>query len=190
MESASRGRPAGQRNWLPLIRYSHIVSSAVREILETDPLEQAGGAGITARQLHLLEFIALAGHHIDDVAKFLRITPPAATKAVDKLERRGLIVRTACAGDRRVTILACSEEGLQLVARYRSLQQETLATAMGAFDDDEISRFAGILERYALALISADGRSDAPCLRCSGYYDRDCPLQYTQRGCAYRSAAP
>jgi DNA-binding MarR family transcriptional regulator len=190
MESASHGRFAGQRNWLPLIRYSHIVSSAVREILESDPLEQAGGAGMTARQLHLLEFIALAGHHIDDVAKFLRVTPPAATKAVDKLERRGLVLRNACAGDRRVTLLTCSDEGLRLVARYRSLQQEALATTMGGVDEEEISRLAGILERYALALISADGRSDAPCIRCSGYYDRDCPLQYSQRGCAYRSAAP
>lgn len=190
MESAGQGRIAGQRNWLPLIRYSHIVSSAVREILESDPLEQAGGTGMTARQLHLLEFIALAGHHIDDVAKFLRVTPPAATKAVDKLEQRGLVVRSGCTGDRRVTLLACSEDGLRLVERYRALQQETLATAMGTFGEEEIAGLAGLLERYALALISADGRSDALCLRCSGYYDRECPLQYTQRGCAYRSVAP
>jgi DNA-binding MarR family transcriptional regulator len=185
MASADHAGVAGKRNWLPLIRYSHIVSSAVREILESDPLDQAGGAGMTPRQFHLLEFIALAGHHIDDVAKFLRVSPPAATKAVDKLERRGLVVRGGCAGDRRLTLLACSDEGHQLVARYRTLQQETLASAMAGFDHDELSGLAAMLERYSLALISAESNADGLCLRCSGYYDRDCPLQYTQRGCAY-----
>jgi len=185
--SADHAVIADQRNWHSLIRYSHIVSSAVRDILESDPLQQEGGAGMTPRQLQLLELIAVAGHHLDDVAKFLRVSPPAATKAVDKLERRGLVVRSGCAGDRRLTILTCSEKGLQLVARYRAAQQETLATAMGGFGDEELRGLAQMLERYSIALVSAETHSDGPCLRCSGYYDRDCPLQHTQRGCAYIS---
>jgi len=173
------------RNWRPLIRYSHIVSSAVRDVLESEPLEHAGGAGMTPRQLHLLEFIAIEGHHIDDVAKFLRITPPAATKAVDKLEGRGLVVRCASADDRRLTVLMCSENGLLLVDRYRDLQQQTLAAAMSELTDEDLNGLEGLLERYSLALIGAENRGDGPCLRCSGYYDRDCPLRFTQRGCAY-----
>ena len=173
---------SSQGSWVPLIRYSHIVSSAVRDLLEAEPLEQAGGAGMTPRQFQLLEFIALSGHHVDDVARFLRISPPAATKAVDKLERRGLVVRSTCSGDRRLTLLACSERGQQLVERYRALQMETLAAAMGIADRDEI---ASALERFARALIQLDTNAEGPCLRCSGYYDRDCPLQHTQRGCAY-----
>lgn len=174
-----------QRNWRPLIRYSHIVSSAVHDVLESEPLEQAGGTGMTVRQFHLLEFIAVERHHIDEVAKFLRVTPPAATKAVDKLEKRGLVVRGACAGDRRLTLLACSDAGLRLVARYRALQQETLAAALSDFADEEISGLAGLLERYSRALVAAETRADGPCLRCSGYFDPDCPLRFTQRGCAY-----
>jgi len=170
------------RSWAPLIRYSHIVSSVVRDILEAEPLEQAGGAGMTPRQFQLLEFIGLSGHHVDDVARFLRVSPPAATKAVDKLERRGLVVRSSCAGDRRLTLLTCSDRGRELVDRYRKLQMETLAAAMGGLDREEI---AGALERFARALIQLDATADGPCLRCSGYYDRDCPLQHTQRGCAY-----
>ena len=173
---------AAQSSWIPLIRYSHIVSSAVRDILEAEPLQHAGGTGMTPRQFQLLEFIALAGHHIDDVARFLRISPPAATRAVDKLERRGLVVRSGCAGDRRVTLLACSDRGQQLVERYRALQQETIAAAMAGVDRDAI---AAALESYARALVAAEITTEGPCLRCSGYYDRDCPLQFTARGCAY-----
>lgn len=188
MASADPAILARSPKWLPLIRYSHIVSSVVREILEADPLVQAGGAGVTPRQLQLLEFIAVAGHRIDDVAKFLRVSPPAATKAVDKLERRGLVARTGCAGDRRVRLLECSPEGLELVTRYRALQQETLAGALGGFADEELSRLAALLERYSRALISAETRGDGLCLRCSGYYDPDCPLQFSQHGCAYAAS--
>lgn len=187
MASADIAGVAGQRKWLPLIRYSHILSSVVREVLETEPLDDAGGSGMTPRQFQLLEFIALSGPHIDDVAKFLRVGPPAATRAVDKLERRGLVARGGCAGDRRVTLLACSDKGKELVERYRALQQETLATAVASFEEEELARLTGMLERYAIALASADGEGGALCLRCSGYYDRDCPLQYSQRGCAYAS---
>lgn len=186
MASADPAGIARHPRWLPLIRYSHIVSSVVRQVLESDPLVQAGGDGMTPRQLHLLEFLAVADHHVDDVAKFLRVTPPAATKAVDQLERRGLVTRSGWAGDRRVTLLTCSEAGLRLVERYREIQLQTLATAMGAFDDSELAGLAGMLERYALALTSADLEGGL-CLRCSGYYDRDCPLQHSQRGCAYVS---
>ena len=123
--------------WLPLIRSSRIVSTAVDEILERDPLRAAGGEQMTHRQLELLEFINHSGHHIDDVAKFLGISPPAATKAVDKLEQRGLA----------------------LVDRYHALQQQALALALTGFGDQEIAGLTDLLERYALALIST--RKDA-----------------------------
>ena len=145
--------------WLPLIRSSRIVSTAVDEILERDPLRAAGGEQMTHRQLELLEFINHSGHHIDDVAKFLGISPPAATKAVDKLEQRGLVQRVASNTDRRLTLLTCSDAGLALVDRYHALQQQALALALTWFGDQEIAGLTDLLERYALALIST--RKDA-----------------------------
>jgi DNA-binding MarR family transcriptional regulator len=184
----NRSRTATQRNLTPLIRFSHIISSAVRQILEEDALREAGGDRMTPRQLHLLEFIAGSGHHIDDVAKFLRVTPPAATKAVDRLEAFGLVSRSGCPGDRRLTLLTCTEAGTMLVARYRALQNETVTTALAMFTSEEIEAMTSMLERYSTALIAADARGAELCLRCSGYYDKDCPLQHSQRGCAYTTA--
>ena len=143
-----------QRRWLPLVRTSHLVSSAIGEVLEREPLHQAGGEGMTVRQLQLLEFIGGAVHHIDDVARFLGVTPPAATKAVDKLEALGLVTRASWAADRRLTLLTCSEAGELLVARIRWRQQQTLARAMEGFTDREIDELAQLLERYALALMA------------------------------------
>ncbi len=173
---------------LPLIRYSHIFSSAVREVLELALLREAGAESLTPRQMHLLEFIAMAGHHIDEVARFLGVTPPAATKAVDVLETRGLVARKGHDTDRRVTMLVCSDSGRSLLERYHSLEQTKLEEVLAAFTDDETARLGDLLERYALALIQSVPNSNAICLRCSGHYDSGCPLQFNEPGCAFQVA--
>ena len=186
MASASQAGFNGQPNWLRLLRYSHIFSAVVREVLEQDPLIAAAGRDMTPRQFHLLEFISGAPHNIDDVARFLGVTPPAATRAVDKLERRGLILRSGCDADRRVTLVACSDSGRALVRRYRQLQEETIASALGALGTSELEDLALLLEHSSVALAGADTRGASVCLRCSGLYDSECPLQRSQRGCAYQ----
>ena len=174
--------PAGQ---LPLIRYSHIFSAAVGEFLESKIVDHE--ERLTPRQLRLLRFIDLARHHIDDVAKFLGITAPAATKAVDQLERRGLVSRMASGDDRRLRVLACSDKGKRLVADYRSLEIERVGAILSQFSDGEVSELARLLERYSLALIAsqADG-ADTPCLRCAGYFDADCPVRFVHSTCPYQ----
>ena len=173
---------------LPLIRYSHIFSSAVREVLELSLLREAGADSLTPRQMQLLEFIAMAAHHIDEVAKFLGVTPPAATKAVDALETRGLVARKSHDTDRRVTMLACSESGRKLVERYHALEHDKLESVLAGFSDDDTARLGDLLERYALALINSAPNSNAICLRCSGHYDPGCPLQFNEPGCAFQVA--
>lgn len=170
---------------LPLLHHSHLFSSAVRDILELSLLHEAAGDEITARQLRILQFVAPAGHHIDDVARFLGVTPPAATKAIDQLERCGLVERIASPRDRRLTILACTDRGRRLVARYRALVRERVSDALHDFTDEEVSDLTLLLERYALALLGNDHLRATLCLRCSGWYDRDCALQYRPGGCAW-----
>lgn len=172
----------------PLIRYSHIFSAAVREVLEIALLREVGANGVTPRQLHLLEFIGMNSHHIDEVAKFLGVTPPAATKAVDVLERHGLVLRKAHDTDRRVTMLGCSEAGTSLVERYHAVEQERLERILQGFTEKEAEQLTDLLERYALALIKSVPNSGAVCLRCSGHYDSGCPLQFVEPGCAFETA--
>lgn len=181
---AARGDPSTNR--LPLIRFSHIFASAVREILEVKLLRDLSDDPITPRQLDLLRFIDLEDHHIDDIAKFLDVTAPAATKAVDQLERRGLVSRINRHGDRRVRDLCCSEKGKALLARCRTTEQERIDRILAPFTDDEIASLTLLLERYALALISSDPVRQLPCLRCSGYFDPNCALQLIHSRCPYQ----
>jgi len=176
--------PAGQ---LPLIRYSHIFSSAVRDFLEIKLLRAVTDEHVTPRQLQLLRYIDLDHHHhVDDVAKFLEISAPAATKAVDVLERRSLVARSSSGDDRRLRVLSCSEKGKQLLARYRSLEAERVGAVLTRFSEGDIADLTRLLERYSLALIEAENSSGMSCFRCAGYFDSECPVQFVHSNCPYQ----
>ena len=170
----------------PLIRYSHIFSSAIHDFLEVRLLRSMNDGGITPRQLRLLRYIDLEHHHVDDVAKFLEVTGPAATRAIDVLESRGLVVRTSSDGDRRLKVLSCSDKGRELLARYRALEAERVDAILNQFSEEDITRFASLLERYAIALIEAEVSNGMSCFRCAGYFDSECPVQFVHANCPYQ----
>ncbi len=171
-----------RRNRLALIRYSHIVSSAVRDLLERAPFEAAGGAGLTMRQIDLLEFVAITDRSVDAIAGFMHVTPSAAARSVSPLERHGLVAHRSENEDG--SVLACTPKGRNLLARYRTLQEEALSAAVESFGDDELDEVTRVLERWSLALMAIGEKAAGPCLRCGGFYDADCLLQRT-RACAF-----
>ena len=172
-----------------LVRYSHIFSSAVREILEIKLLHEIGGNDLSLPQFHLLKLISLNGkHQIGQIADFLGVSPPAATKNIDKLERLGLLMRTPCEEDRRAILIASSQKGRQLVDRYELLKKRRLEAVFDTFGADELEQLIFLLERFSLALIAAEGDCEGLCLRCSAYFDESCPIQHLHKGCPYRKA--
>ena len=114
------------------------------------------------------------------------VTPPAATKNIDKLERLGFVDRTPSETDRRATLVTSSAKGRQLVDRYEELKQERLEPVLAAFSHDELSLLESMLERFSLALLGSENGSDGLCLRCSAYYDDHCPVQHLHDGCPYQ----
>jgi len=177
--------------WSSLVRYSHIFSSAVREILERQILHDVSGNGLTVPQLHLLQFIALGDkqHQMYDVADFLGVSTAAATKNVDKLERLGLVTRRRFRVDHRVTLLSVSKQGRRLIERYVDVEREKLAPIFQRFRSGELRELARLLERCSLELIRAEGDRDATCLRCSAHYDERCGVAHLHAGCPYRNSS-
>lgn len=178
---------AGNGNLFELLRYSHVFASVVREFLELKLLHEVCSDPLTLSQFHLLKLISLNGRHqVGQVAEFLGVSPPAATKNIDKLERLGLVVRAPSAGDRRATLLESSRKGRQLVAQYEALKEERLEPVLAAFTDKELRLLTRLLERFSLTLIRAEAADEGLCLRCSAYYDENCPIPHLQDGCPYQ----
>ena len=136
--------------------------------------------------------MALNGQsHVGEVADFLGISAPAATRNTDKLERLGLIDRRPSKDDRRATLLTVSARGRALVGGYDQLLDRRLGTALEDFGTAETDRLSDLLERFFTSLLKgeASGTSRRFCLRCAAYLDGACPVGRLSGGCPYQGSS-
>jgi len=172
------------------LRDCHIFSSATREALEALPLREASELPLTIAQIRLLKLLVADGRHrLGAIAGFLGVSPPAATKSIDKLERLGLVVRTAAQGDRRAKLLCVSPKGRRLVQRYEERKTARLSPIVDALQPGEMQRFAELVERLALALLKTADRGRLYCLRCAAYIESGCPVSKILSACPFERDA-
>lgn len=178
-----------ERRQSRLLRHSHIFASVMREVLEVKFLREVTPYTLTLSHFHLLKVITINGdHQVGEVATFLGVSPPAATKSIDKLERLGLIVRTPSKGDRRATMLSPSAKGRRLVQKYEELKAERLSPVLAEFKREEQDLLADLLERFSLSVIRREESSGGLCLRCAAYRDVDCAVGLLRGGCPYQKS--
>lgn len=173
-----------ERRRAHFLRYSHIFASVVREILEAKFLEEITPHFLTPAQFHLLKMMALnGGHQVSEVAVFLGVSTPAATKSLDKLERLGFILRGPSKDDRRATLITPSAKGRRLVQEYEVLLAERLAPVLEKFGPKELDRLVRVMRRFSLSMIRREDPGDGPCLWCAAYCEENCPVSQIRGDC-------
>src|SRR3989442_2555288 len=77
---------------------------------------EARAVGVSPEQVSLLVAIKYApGIGLRELADRERVSPPAMTKHVDRLERDGLVARTPSAADRRRVGVSLTDEGQRVL---------------------------------------------------------------------------
>jgi DNA-binding MarR family transcriptional regulator len=103
--------------------------------------------GITSRQVTLLWLIRVnPGLSLRELAAEERISAPALSGHVDRLEKAGLIERARDEDDRRRVGLALTEEGERLMKRVRARRTTWLAERLKGLDDDELAAIEAAIE--------------------------------------------
>ena len=103
--------------------------------------------GVTSRQITLLWLIRRnPGLSLRELATEERISPPALSGHVDRLEKAGLITRVRDEGDRRRVDLTLTDEGERLLKRVRARRTTWLADRLRGLDDDEIGVIEAAIE--------------------------------------------
>ena len=111
--------------------------------------EELGGE-LTLPQYRLLRMIAKArADRVRDVATFLGATTPAASKAVARLARRGLVERVGAPNDRRVWRLRLTPRGRRLLQRHQAVHREVLGRLFGRCKPDSLERAVNMLEKLS-----------------------------------------
>ena len=126
------------------------VADALRPVLLRVGRElrrEARAEGISPEQVGLLVAIKYApGVGVRDLAARERISPPAMTKHVDRLERDGLVVRTPSADDKRRIGLTLTDEGQRTLRRVRSRRTAWLASRLRGLSAEELAAVEAAVE--------------------------------------------
>ena len=108
---------------------------------------EARELGISPEQVSLLVAIKYApGIGVRELAAKERVSPPALSNHVDRLERDGLVSRTPSASDRRRVGLALTDEGQRMLRRVRSRRTAWLASRLGDLSPEELDAVEAAVE--------------------------------------------
>jgi DNA-binding MarR family transcriptional regulator len=95
-----------------LYAYSTVVPTLDRELV--------GAQGLSLNQFEVLTWLARAGRRglrMSDLASRVILSPSGVTRAVDQLERRGLVARCVFEGDKRGYLATLTAEGRALLRK-------------------------------------------------------------------------
>lgn len=133
---------------------------ALRRILratETYARDLAQSAGLTAGQFRALQLIAERGHcTATEVSHRMIVSQATVTALVDKLVRKGLVVREKSSTDRRQTNITLTELGRATVDNAPDPLQQQFVKKFESMEDWEQSMVVASLERVAAMLNATD----------------------------------
>ncbi len=108
---------------------------------------EAREVGISPTQVSLLVAIKYTpGVGVRELAAQERVSPPAMSNHVDRLERDGLVSRTPSTSDRRRVGLRLTDEGQRVLRRVRSRRTAWLATRLGGLSAEELDAVEAAVE--------------------------------------------
>ena len=166
---------------------AQVFASSVNNVIEERLLRQVGPRQLTFSQFKLLKLLAQTdAQTIGDVAAFLGVSNPAASKAVDKLVRRGLLVRNEAQADRRATELSLTESSRRVLAAYDAAKNRKLAGVFRQFSPDDLRRTSELLDQLSAGIVDHTAQAEDLCLQCGIYYRKKCLVrQLVRRNCFY-----
>ena len=183
---AADSSPSGA-GFYRFLRYGHILSSLLREFLESSFLDQLTPYSLSRSQFCFLKLIAGNSElQVCELARSLGVSPAASSKNLDRLEDLGLVVRETL--QRRPTghLLSVSAEGRQLVDDFERLKASRLAPVIEDLGEERTEAFCDLLREVCLGVLERTSVADAPCMRCAGYYRPNCVVEEFQGECALK----
>lgn len=106
------------------------------------------GSGLSPAQMHAIEVI---GHRQDirmkELAERLGVTTGTLTVAVDKLERKGLVIRKPHLHDRRSLLVALTEKGTMVFAQHDRFHSDFTEDISAGLNSDEVLQLSTLLNK-------------------------------------------
>jgi len=122
--------------------------------VEEEFLQKGVGAGLTIREMHVIEYVGKAGAEgrtLSEIADSIGVARPSATVSVQKLEQKGYFVKNSCAQDGRVIRVTLTREGrrvFMLHMRFHTLMAQELENGLNEEEKNILVYALGKLDRF------------------------------------------
>jgi DNA-binding MarR family transcriptional regulator len=137
-----RRRPACPQEtaFLDLLRTTDMLSRGLAQLLKTEEL--------SATQYNVLRILRGApdGLPCGEIASRMITRDPDVTRLLDRLEKRGLIVRWRETKDRRMVMARIKPEGLKVLARLDEPVEQTHRQQLGHLGRERLRELTELLE--------------------------------------------
>lgn len=100
-----------------------------------------------AQWLPLFKLAAKDCNTVAALSRELDLDPGAMTRALDRLEAKGLVQRDRSTEDRRVVHLSLTDEGRKIARKVPPVMAEVLNQHLAGFTEDEWKQLLGLLAR-------------------------------------------
>jgi DNA-binding MarR family transcriptional regulator len=106
------------------------------------------GSGLSPAQMHTIEVI---GHQqnmrMKELAERLGVTTGTLTVAVDKLEKKGLVVRKPHKHDRRSWLVALTEKGQVAFTQHDRFHNDFTEEISAGLTNDEVTQLSQLIAK-------------------------------------------
>lgn len=138
-------------------------------------LSSGAAKGLTRTQFDGLRFLARHPNcSVGELAAGLAVSYPAATRLMNRLEKRGMAARAPSEGDGRVVQVALTELGAQVERSVRAKRTGLLAKVIENLSDSRRRSLVSDLERFLCTALTDERTVAAVCLRCGTDHDPGC----------------
>jgi DNA-binding MarR family transcriptional regulator len=154
---------------------THVFALALTHVLEETLLREVAAGQLTPAQMKVLKLTSQAQDPtVGDVAAFLGVSGAAASKAIDRLVRRGFLARAAGKADRRASELAVTPAGQCMLAAFENVRKRRLAEVFERYSPEELRRAAELLDQLATSIVATSAHPAEVCLQCGVYFKERC----------------
>jgi DNA-binding MarR family transcriptional regulator len=117
-------------------------------------LHTGSGRALSPTKMRAVNVLAEESLRVGELAGRIGIDDTTATRLVDRLVEAGLVERGPLAGDRRVTVVGLTADGVELAAQVEQRRQQFFSEALIALEPDERIELVRLTEKAAEALRS------------------------------------
>jgi len=110
--------------------------------VEEEFLQKGVGAGLTIREMHMIEYVGKAGSEgrtLSETAEFLDVARPSATVSVRKLEQKGFLTKNGCSMDGRVVRVTLTRDGRKVYMHHMRFHNLMVRELESELDEEERS---------------------------------------------------